>query len=102
MKYLGIIFFSFFLMFLSVPTIAFEVKPPDKSFLCENIESTILGDLNVDVVKQNTNKKETISPTTLSLNQWRGEDFVMIDSKINRFAVVQNQNFDRMPAYHQS
>ncbi len=80
----------------SVTTFASNTIPPDKGFL-ESIQSPVDLNTDVDLATQPEIKlDEMILSKRQSINRGKNKRLNLLVPAINRFAVVQNQNFDRM------
>lgn len=104
MKKIKSCIFLILTVLFSASVFAFDAIPPDKGCL-EAIKSTVVLnqgeifdlDTNVDLATaQATKEDETVFSKVLSVNRGTKKEFSFLVSEINQFAVVQNQNFDRM------
>ncbi len=105
MKKIKSCIFLILTVLFSVSVFAFDAVPPDKPmFDLELIANDAPENGFVNVVEQdpviNSDLIEkTLSAKTLSINQHSGSEFLVADYSVDKVAVMQNKNFDRMYSF---
>lgn len=98
MKKIKSCMFLLLTILFSVQAFAFDAVPPDKAMFelisADCGENLVIGTDNQTQALNREFIDKTLTAKTLSINQH--SRFQSIDYNVNKFAVVQNQNFDRM------
>jgi len=106
MKKLKSCIFLLLTVLFSASVFALSAVPPDNPY-SESIQLPVISDqgeildldTDNDLPKNPTMKEDiTVFSKVLSVDRGMKIEFNFLTETINRFAVVQNQNFDRMPS----
>jgi len=101
MKKIKSCMFLLLTLLFSVQVFAFDAVPPDKTMFelelmsSDYVENGVIETNDQEPSLINKNFEKRLTAKTLSINQ-HSSGFKSISYDVNKVAVVQNQNFDRM------